>query len=211
MTNTPTINQQIKTMTTNTPIIYRVSFTKNLSVQMTMFAKIHQQKSAKEFRQEWQTWINTKEIQELVSETIHQNSSDYNINTLYDKIYESMRYHRRKTVSEPPINDVSALPPPQENQLQPPSRKKTTTFSQTFIKIITNHIQQNYHEKPENAYKQFAQIHNQEILQEKQYLLSKYDESILYDLDHEHTNIHYNKFKRNYKNSFQQYKKQINL
>jgi len=195
-----TTNQKI-TMTR-----YRISFTKGLSDKMTIFANAHQQTSSKQFRQEWQTWINTEEIQQHVSETIEKNPT-YNINTLYDKIYESMRYHRRKTA-------IANTPPPQPppttdfDTSNTPPRKKTTTFSQTFIKIITSHIQQNYQEKPEKAYTKFIETHLQDILQEKQYLLYKYNKT-LYDLDHEHTNIHYNKFKRNYKNAFQQYKKQI--
>jgi hypothetical protein len=205
--------QKTTMTTTNTNTTYRISFTKGLSNKMTIFANAHQQTSSKQFRQEWQTWINTEEIQQHVSETIEKNPT-YNINTLYDKIYESMRYHRRKTA----IANTQTPPPPPPHtdfdtstnntpQPPPPPRKKTT-FSQTFIKIITSHIQQNYQEKPEKAYAKFIETHLQDILQEKQYLLYKYNK-ILYDLDHEHTSIHYNKFKRNYKNAFQQYKKQI--
>ena len=184
---------------------------------MTIFSKTHQNKSSKEFKQEWKIWINIPEIKTHISETANQNPS-HTINTLYDKIYESMRYHRRKTIKTktPPSTETTATYKNIESNeaedtkhTKKQQRKKTTSFSQTFIQIIIKHIKQNYEKKPENAYSDFKENHIQDIKQEKQYLISKYDESILYDIDEEHINIHYNKFKRNYKNSFQQYKKII--
>ena len=196
-------NQSNQSNQTNMPINnkFRVSFSKNLSDKMNEFSNTHQTKSSKEFRQEWQKWINLQEIQSYISETVHQNHN-HHTNTLYDKIYESMRYHRRKTPKTTQQNTPPTTP-------TTPTRKKSTTFSQGFINVIIQHVEQHHTEKPENAYTHFRENNTEYILQEKQYLLSKYDKTLLYDLDHEHQNIHYNKFKRNYKNIFQNHKNKV--
>jgi hypothetical protein len=234
--------------TTNIPVkSYRVAYPKPFSIEMAAFSKIHKDKSSKPFRQEWKQWVDQPTIQELIDETLAKNPSITKI-TLYDKIYESMRYHHRKklaTQSTTPSTTTNTDTEPDhiptitttttttttivttikrsDSQDEPITttktftttttvpatttiRKKNTAFSNNFIKLIQQHVQQNYHEKAQRAYEQFVQTHTQEIEQEKTYLKSKYDEIHLYDLDHEHKNVHLNIFKRNYKTNFQKYK-----
>jgi hypothetical protein len=245
-TNTPnTPNTAIKS--------YRIAYPKPFSTEMAAFSKIHKDKSSKPFRQEWKIWVDQSTIQEFIDETLNKNPSITKI-TLYDKIYESMRYHHRKKLAKhppqttpSPTTDITH-PTDTPTTTTPPTitttttttivttiqhsdspdeptttttktfttittvpatktiRKKNTAFSNNFIKLIQQHVQQNYHEKAQRAYEQFVQTHTQEIEQEKTYLKSKYDEIHLYDLDHEHKNVHLNIFKRNYKTNFQKYK-----
>jgi hypothetical protein len=170
---------------------YRMIFTKTLSSEMALFSQTYKETRSKEFRHYWNQWIRQDDIRILIQETHAQNPA-MNENTLYDKIYESMRYHHRgkKRPPRPPTTRTT--------------RKKSTTFSTTFLHIIAQHIQQHRHLKPEHAYNQFVKDHTPEIEQEKIQLQTKYDEIILYDIDQAHSDIHYNKFKRNYKNKFQQ-------
>lgn len=188
-------------MTTTEKKTYRIFFTKTLSNEMSEFAKEYNDKPSKEFRQEWNQWTNRPNIQALIDETIAKNPMTAK-NTLYDKIYESMRYHHRKKISKSTPSVHDSLP-------AKPLRKKTTVFSQNFIRLIHEHVQQCYFEKPERAYDLFVQSHLSEIIQEKTYLRSKYEEIYLYDLDHEQPDVHFNKFKCNYKNKFQQIKRTI--
>lgn len=237
---------------------YRITYPKTLSTEMAAFSKVHKDKSAKPFRQEWKLWVDQPTIQELIQESLAKNPSITKI-TLYDKIYESMRYHHRKKLAQPqpqpinhdseitelePIHAIPAIPTiptitttttttitttiqhsdsPEEPTITTKTftttstipaetktkRKKNTTFSKNFIQLIQKHIQQNYHEKPQRAYELFVQTHTQEIEQEKTYLKSKHNEIYLYDLDHEHKNVHFNIFKRNYKTNFQKYKSSL--
>jgi hypothetical protein len=235
--------------TTNIPNIpvksYRIAYPKPFSIEMAAFSKIHKDKSSKPFRQEWKQWVDQPTIQELIDQTLKKNPSITKI-TLYDKIYESMRYHHRKKLAkqaastaptadpEPPIPPIPTITTTttttvvttiqrSDSQDEPTTttktfttitttpvtvtiRKKNTAFSHNFIKLIQQHVQQNYHQKAQHAYEQFVQTHTPEIEEEKTYLKSKYDEIHLYDLDHENKNVHLNIFKRNYKTNFQKYK-----
>jgi len=237
------------TTTTNTAIkSYRIAYPKPFSTEMAAFSKIYKDKSSKPFRQEWKIWVDQPTIQEFIQESLAKNPSITKI-TLYDKIYESMRYHHRKKLAKHPPQTIShPTDTPTTTTTTPPTitttttttivttiqhsdspdeptttttktftttttvpatktiRKKNTAFSNNFIKLIQEHVQQNYHEKAQRAYEQFVQTHTQEIEQEKTYLKTKYDEIHLYDLDHEHKNVHLNIFKRNYKTNFQKYK-----
>ena len=192
------------TSTTTTHTTYRIFFTKELTNEMHKFANNHTKTKSKIFRQEWNQWILQSNIHELIDQTFAINQkkdSTINKNTLYDKIYESIRYHHRKKI-------LSSTTTTTSTNIQKPDRKIYIMFSPHFVNIINNHVQQNYQKKPEHAYELFLQSHSEEIIQEKAYLHTKYDKLHLYDLDHTHTDFHLNKFKRNYKNKIQQFKRQ---
>ena len=108
---------------------YRVAYPKPFSIEMAAFSKIHKDKSSKPFRQEWKQWVDQPTIQELIDETLAKNPSITKI-TLYDKIYESTRYHHRKKLAKQTTSTADADPEP----IIPTITTTTTTTIVTTMK-----------------------------------------------------------------------------
>ena len=126
---------------------YHYAFTDECKNQVAIFAKEHQNRSCKEYKQEWDEWIKTK--QSMIDQEMRimkQQGFLDDRDLLISKLYVSGRYYHRKKKSE----DKS---PKERKQYK---KKDTQLMEQIelFLKQTNEDV-----DKPSSKYYKFIKLH----------------------------------------------------
>lgn len=103
---------------------YRFKYTNGLTEELMYFSKLHQYDDRKHFKDEWNLWIKTPEISNLINTEIERLTIDGQKGDLLDKIYKSARYYYRKK------GDTQTIT----------IRKTNISFSPQFLDFIDTNI-----------------------------------------------------------------------
>jgi len=179
---------------------FRYTFTKEFTEVLFQFAKVHQYDDRKIFKEEWNTWIKTDDINPLINEEIKKMNNDGFDGDVMDKMFKSARYYFRKK---------STMPKDEKE------RKVYIGFTKTILEEMDKHIltqiNANIKQKndtlisdisPEDAYNIYCDENKPSIVKEMLLLHSKSasnSESGVQTLDSKEIS---DKFKKTYKNRF---------
>lgn len=137
---------------TNTIIdanIYRYKFTDVFIVELSVFAKVHQYDERKQFKEEWNKWI--EDNSELIC---RESRRLYNLGydgDIIDKMFKSARYYFRKK---------------SDNKKEPKKRREYISIDKTLLKSIDDHIKEGVQKEdyqPKKGFQDFCE-ENKEIL-----------------------------------------------
>jgi len=103
---------------------YRFKYTNSLTEELMYFSKLHQYDDRNLFKDEWNLWIKTPEILNLINTEIERLTIDGQKGDLLDKIYKSARYYYRKKGDNQSIT----------------IRKPNISFSSQFLEFIDTNI-----------------------------------------------------------------------
>jgi hypothetical protein len=103
---------------------YRFKYTNSLTEELMYFSKLHQYDDRNLFKDEWNIWIKTPEISNLINTEIERLTIDGQKGDLLDKIYKSARYYYRKKCD----TQLSTI------------RKTNISFSPQFLDFIDTNI-----------------------------------------------------------------------
>ena len=171
---------------------HRFEFSKEIENDLREFSRIHKYDERKQFKESWQEWINIESNKQTI-----QNESHRLLNMGYKgdavkKMFTSIRYYYMKK-----------KPDNKDNKKQ--YRKIYTSLSPIILELIDNHIINQIKQKSENnicnfipsiAYLEFCKEYQYELLDEIKILKDVLDDEEII-----------NKFKKTYKNRYQNIKK----
>lgn len=158
--------------------LFRHTFTNECTDLISQFAKTHQYDERKQFKEEWNKWIQTDEIEEMINEEIAMMKENGFDGDILDKMFKSARYYYRKKPTE---------------KKEKKERKEYVNFSKELLENMDEHINMILDKKisPAKSYEDYVYNNQSNILAE----IKKLKEII--DNDEFH-----NKFKKTYKNRF---------
>ena len=108
---------------------YRYDFSKGVTEKLFAFTKEHRDETTKNFRANWNEWINGEEINRILTTECELLLNQGFKNDVWDKMYKSARYYYKKR------------PADKGNQIKPTKPKKhTNRFSLNFLQMIDNNI-----------------------------------------------------------------------
>jgi hypothetical protein len=176
---------------------FRFTFSNDFKEVLSRFAKVHQYDERKQFKEEWQKWIEDDEIRSMINDEMKTLSHNGFEGDALDKMFKSARYYFRKK---------------SEEHKEKKERKKYTGFSRDILKIMDDHITtkmnnntktiQNINDEeiilcdisPEDCYTDFCEKNKDMILKE---IMSLKEKTEVLD-----TKEVSNKFKKTYKNRY---------
>jgi len=178
------LNVQLKT--------HRFEFSKEIENDLREFSRIHKYDERKQLKESWQEWINIESNKRFI-----KNESDRLLSMGYKgdavkKMFTSIRYYYMKK-----------KPDNKDNKKQ--YRKIYTSLSPIILELIDNHIINQIKQKSENnicnfipsiGYLEFCKEYQYELLDEIKILKDVLDDEEII-----------NKFKKTYKNRYQNIKK----
>ena len=127
---------------------FRHKFSDEFVNEIFAFSKIHQYDARKIFKEEWNKWIETIEIQSLVNIEKKNLSKNGFIGDVMDKIFKSARYYyRKKSNIEKPAKE----------------RKEYTGLSKDFLKSMDNEIEKQIitNKAPAEAYEEYVKCNKE--------------------------------------------------
>jgi len=154
---------------------YRYKFDNDITDELSYFAKIHQYDDRHSFKEAWEKWIADPNIKSKIDAEINRLLENGAEGDIMDKLYKSARYYyRKKSTTKTEAKD----------------RKIYIRFSENILKVIDNHILEQYKQhiissninnqsvkmidiSPAEAYEQFCENKKDEISKEVQLLLNK--------------------------------------
>lgn len=180
---------------------FRYKFSSDIINETMYFGKLHQYDDRRTFKEAWEKWCNTPEIQTKIEKEISRLIATGATGDIMDKLYKSTRYYYRKK-------------PNTESYPELKKRKNYIRFSDIIIKAMDNHIisecKSNIIEShtnnqlihtidisPAEAYAHFCENQTDKITKEVTLLLNKSSSSpdiSWIELSH--------KFKKTYKNRY---------
>lgn len=181
------LNVQLKT--------HRFEFSKEIENDLREFSQIHKYDERKQLKDSWQEWINIESNKRAI-----ENESDRLLNMGYKgdavkKMFTSIRYYYMKKNSNKK----------EEEETNKQYRKIYTSLSPIILELIDNHIINQIKQKSENntcnfipsiAYLEFCKEYQYELIDEIKILKDVLDDTEII-----------NKFKKTYKNRYQNIKK----
>lgn len=167
---------------------YRFDFTKDVAGLMYSFTKEHRDETAKNFRANWNEWINREEIKRILTTECELLLNQGFKGDAWDKMYKSARYYYKKQPS-----DTAS-----KHQAKQKGTKHTNRFSLNFLQMIDTNISKHMQDdKPQiELFNEFCETMSEEIIYELRVIKTEMGE-IPEDIKE--------KLKKTYKNRF--YKK----
>ena len=109
---------------------YRFDFTKDVAGLMYSFTKEHRDETAKNFRANWNEWINRGDVKRILTTECELLLNQGFKGDAWDKMYKSARYYYKKQPS-----DIAS-----KHQAKQKGKKHTNRFSLNFLQMIDNNI-----------------------------------------------------------------------
>ena len=132
--------------------IYRYKFTDDFTNEMYKFSKVHQYDHRKDFKEEWNTWV--EENDGIVTDEIKRLTDMVYDGDILDKMFKSARYYFRKKSTE---------------KSEPQARRTYIGTQKELLEAMDEHIMVNIVKpdyKPSTAFNEFCQ-ENIKLLQEE--------------------------------------------
>jgi len=132
--------------------IYRYKFTKEFTIELFKFSKVHQYDHRKDFKEAWDLWMEDND--DIVSDEVRRLTNlGYNGNII-DKMFKSARYYFRKKSTE---------------KKAPIERRDYIGTKKELLDSMDLHIKSNINEnnyKPSNGFNEFCKS-NLDLLKEE--------------------------------------------
>lgn len=181
--------------------LHRFDFSEDLANELAYFAKVHHYDDRHTFKEAWTSWLKTPDIDHLLTSELSRLKDNGFEGDAMDKMYKSARYYYRNK-SKKDVTDDDMIKKKQKDN-------KYMGFNSSMLQIIDDDILHQLRLCTSNAattsssrvplisqaqaYKQFCETHQREILNE------------FISLKHKHGELSQNiadKLKKTYKNRF---------
>jgi len=107
---------------------YRFVMAEHIVEYLNQFAKKHQHDGCKDFKENWQKWIEDEDVKPLINEEIKRLRNDGFEGDVIDKMFKSARYYYRNKSNNT------------EDTKEKKDRKKYETVDKSILENIDQHI-----------------------------------------------------------------------
>jgi hypothetical protein len=132
--------------------IYRYKFTKEFTIELFKFSKVHQYDHRKDFKEAWDLWMEDND--DIVSDEVRRLTNLGYEGNIIDKMFKSARYYFRKKSTE---------------KKTPIERRDYICTKKELLDYMDLHIKSNINNnsyKPSNGFDEFCRI-NLDLLKEE--------------------------------------------
>ena len=170
---------------------YRFDFSKEVTKMLFTFTKEHRDETTKNFRANWNEWINGEEINRILTTECDLLLNQGFKKDVWDKMYKSARYYYKK---QPTYKGLQTKP------IKP--TKHTNRFSLNFLQMIDNNISKHILQQKSQIvlFNEFCETMSDEIIKELRIIKMERGE-IPEDIKE--------KLKKTYKNQYYKQRKSI--
>lgn len=196
-TKTPKIENQH-----HEPKTYRFNVSNVLYSHMIDFAELHKFEEKKVLKENYEKWMETKEINELIeieeSILLRQNY-DLSKTSIRTKIFKSIKYYLIKNMLKKMQMDNDQTPP-KTHAKETGDKPKNIVFARSFINKVKEYLKTKINDpefKPSTCFENFKKDHEELITDEFNSIYEKYQDTYeMNDVDLDH------KLKKMFKNQY---------
>ena len=176
---------------------YRFNVSSELNDKMLEFATLHKFDERKVLKENYENWLEQEEIKDLIEteeSLLRRSEYDLSKTSIQSKIFKSIKYYHIKNMLNHMQIPQSSSANSQEN------KNKNIVFARNFIELAKSYLHDNISDpnfKPSSCFTEFRTEHQQEINEEYERILSKYQNNT--DINEDVLNF---KLKKMFKNQY---------